>query len=234
MNRTSVIARFALCGTLALCALSSAAHAADRESPYEKIKDAVIRKAHPIAGQSVLTVNAGFGFGQEYTRDLQFSLSYRYHFNEYLGAGLTAAFSLPFESGLVDEIRSVRPASLNNLQPEAMMLGVTADFHLVPIYGKFVLFGKHAVHYTISVTAGAGMVLAKRKELDGQTGLPAADMKLKAAPAVGASLRLLFSKNVGLSVEFKDYLWDEALATNPAKSGWSNHFSIFVGPAFQF
>lgn len=226
-----------LCGLGALfCAFawSPTADAADRESPYEKIKDAVIRKVHPIARKSVFTVNTGFGFGQEYTRDLQFSLSYRYHFNEFIGAGLTAVYSLPFESGLVGEIRNARPASLNNIQPEAMMLGVTADLHIVPIYGKFVVFGKHAVHYTISLTVGGGVVLAKRKDLDGQTGLPAADMNIKIAPAVGASLRMFFSKSVGLNLEFRDYIWSEALATDPTKSGWGNHYSFTVGPAFQF
>ncbi len=104
----------------------------------------------------------------------------------------------------------------------------------MPIYGKFVAFGKFAVHYVMALTVGAGGVLAKRKDLDGQTGLPAAETSFRFAPNVGVHVRLSFSENVGMFAEFRDYIWQEKIATSPAEKAWGNHFSVVLGPAFSF
>jgi hypothetical protein len=221
-----------------LVVLSAAplARAAERESSYARIKEAVVKQLHPVANRHALSIHVGVGFGQEFTRDLQFGLSYRYHWSDFFGAGLTVFGGLAFESGLVGDIRAARAASLDNIRPEAQLAAFTADFHLVPIYGKFVTFGKYAVHYTLTFSAGVGGVLATGKSLDGQSpSVAARSSAFKIAPFFGASLRLLFSRGVGLTFEFRDYIWSERLATSSTDAtGIGNHFSFSVGPVFLF
>ena len=212
----------------------ASAYAAERESPYEKAKDAVVRKLSPSKGSHVLTVGVGVSFAQEYTRDLLFGLSYRYHFTEYIGAGVSVLGGLPFESGLVGDVRTANPAALNQIRPEVGQLAFTADFHLVPIYGKFVLFGKYVAHYGVTFSVGVGGVLAQGKKLDGQT-VAERGSDFKVSPYWGVGLRILFSRSVGLAVDLRDYLWSERIATNPGdQSSWGNHFALTIGPAFRF
>src|SRR5262245_18199642 len=119
----------ALAAALAATALVgvSGAGAEERTSPYEKIKDAVIRKTHTVDHSHTFAINVGGGFGQEYTHDLQFGISYRYHPSNYVGVGFTFLGGLPFETGLVDEIRTARPAALNNVRPESMRAAGSVD-----------------------------------------------------------------------------------------------------------
>jgi outer membrane beta-barrel protein len=218
---------------LALTVLPAAAFAAEKTSPYEKIKDAVIRKIYSVESTSAFSIQVGAGFGQEYTRDLQFGLSYRYHPSHYIGVGATVLGGLSFESSLVGEIRNARPQSLNSVRPDVMPLAVMVDLHIVPIYGKFVAFGRYQVHYDLSLTVGAGVALVKRKALDGQTNVPEGGMRGSFSPSFGASLRMLFGKRVGLAAEFRDYVWSE---DNPItrERGFANHFSVTLGPVFVF
>jgi outer membrane beta-barrel protein len=209
------------------------AWAQERPSPFSKIKEAVVRKAFELDATSALSVSIGAAFGQEYTRDLQFGLSYRYFVNDYLGLGITLLGGLPFEGGMVDEIRSARPEALNNVRPEVMRLAGTVDLHLVPIYGKFVLFGRFSVHYDLSLCIGFGVALVEGKSLDGQTDVPALPRRGAFTPSFGAGFRLLFSQHVGMTFDFRDYLWDEQNPITRQKS-WSNHYSVTLGPSFRF
>jgi outer membrane beta-barrel protein len=213
---------------LGLLALSSSAAAEERTPPFERIKDAVIRKIYSVERTHAFAINVGGGWGQEYTHDVQFGISYRYHPSNYIGVGLNFLGGLAFETGIVDEIRAQRPASLNNIRPETMRAVGTVDFHLVPIYGKFVAFGKYMVHYDLSLTIGAGVALVKAKALDGQTGVPEGSMRGAFTPAAGASLRMLFGKSAGLAAEFRDYIWSETGV------GVAHHLSVTLGPVFVF
>jgi len=226
--------RLGAIAAILLSVLSAGATATPRESPYKKIKNAVTRQAFGVASTSVIQVAVGGGFGQEFTRDLQFGLSYRYHLSPFIGLGLTVLGGLSFESGLVGEIRGAgRPELLNNVRPETMRAVATVDFHLVPIYGKFVLFGRYAVHYDLTLTVGVGVAAIQRKMLDGQTGIPEGGTRGALSPTVGASLRLLFSRNIGLFGEFRDFIWSEENAITRQR-GISNHYSVTIGPAFVF
>jgi outer membrane beta-barrel protein len=220
-----LVAAFLLCPT--------GARAQERPSPFSKIKEAVARKAFTLESTSALSLSVGAAFGQEYTRDLQFGLSYRYFFNDYLGIGVTVLGGLPFEGGLTDEIRSARPEAINNVRPETMRLAGTVDLHLVPIYGKFVLFGRFSVHYDLSLCVGFGVALVQGKGLDGQINIPTLPQRGTFTPSFGAGFRLLFSQHVGMTVDFRDYLWDEQNPITRQKS-WSNHYSVTLGPTFRF
>lgn len=231
MSHKARVTWFALTLTLAVSAVASAA---EREPPYKKIKDAVVRKLLPVEGSHVLSVGLGVSFGQEYTRELLFGVSYRYHWSEYMGAGLSVLGGLPFESGLVGDIRGASPAQLNNIRPEASMVAFTADFHVVPIYGKFVVFGKSVFHYALTLSVGVGGVLAQGKKLDGQT-VDARGSEFKVSPFWGLGLRIQFTRRVGLALDLRDYIWSERIATSSTdKTGWGNHFALTIGPAFRF
>jgi outer membrane beta-barrel protein len=212
--------------------LPALATAEERPPPFRKIKDAVIRKAFPVEGTSALFLGIGGGFGQEYTRDLNFALSYRYHLKEYLGVGLTVVGGLTFGSALVEQVREA--GQINAVRPEAPLAQAAVELHFVPVYGKFVLFGRYGVHYDLTLSVGVGVAAVKRKEFDGQSALGGGGLHGAFSPAFGVGLRMLFSKGVGLAAEFRDFVWSEKNPLNNNESSIASHYSFTIGPLFAF
>lgn len=202
---------------------------------FDELKEVVKNKAYDPARTHCISGNIGFSMNGDYSRDLVLSLGYRYHFHSLAAVGVDVVGGFPFEAGIIDEIRKVNRDKLNGLQITTPRLLAHASFYFLPIYGKFMLFGRWVVHYDLYLKVGVGMAMLKGMVVDGQNkALVDTNAKFKFSPMWGVGFRLRLSKKVGIEIKIEDYIFSNVRATNKTESDIINNFIFSIGPTFIF
>jgi outer membrane beta-barrel protein len=205
--------------TLLLCASALLAVAPGPASASEA--DAFENKVKPVSGQ-VYTKAGKF----EITPEIQLSMNdaffskylagakLAYHLNEFFSVGLTGVYafanSATGSTSICQGNAGCSPASSSQLYqvPGYLTWVAGAEVAFSPIYGKLNTFAEKAVHFDLSILAGADLVdyrnvLNATAALGGAT--PADATSVGGHLGVGA--RLFLTRSMALSFEVKDLFY---------------------------
>lgn len=155
-----------------------------------------------------LSLGLGMTLNDSYTRNVLIRAGYQYHFLDWLGIGLEAAFgaqvktalSSAIESGVTNspEFRQEFPGKSATIPRNGLQALLVAKASVVPFSGKLVLFGKYLGYVDIQVTAGGGMALVK--------GIGGLSNRTTYAIAVGGGFRFYPTNYLSVNLEVLDYM----------------------------
>jgi outer membrane beta-barrel protein len=138
-----------------------------------------------------------------------------YHVSEVLGVELLGSFSPDF--GRADwRGRTRQLVDENRVQPDIsqVLYTGTADLQFAPIWGKFAI-GRRILDFDVFALAGMGVVqthddLAALQCEDDPACLATAS-QLHPTSDLGVGVRVIFSQQVALRVEYRSMLWIETI-----------------------
>ena len=184
-------------------------------------------------GRHQIAPMVGFSFGDVYVRNLSAGLNYRYYFTNWFGAGVDFyAHYLNLDTSLTGQITDELTQPGQSGAPSTSGLGImaTAAITLVPIYGKFMLFGKVPLAYDVHIIAGAGYATT--------SGTGRIESGGGFTPMFGFGARIFFSSWIALEVEVRDYMLNMQLVApssvvNPAET-FEHNWMVTTGVSFFF
>jgi len=154
---------------------------------------------YPVATQ----VNGGF------TEHLGTAISYTYHLNESFALQLLPQYNWhatdsSFSRELIDKVSQEPVAATSLLLHWAVQAGV----EVAPIYGKFAV-GDQLVHYSLILSAGAGVASTRHQLKPGNAGGPATfgDTGLRPLGSVGGGFRVQLGDRFAIRLELRDLIY---------------------------
>ncbi|MGM0578276.1 MAG: outer membrane beta-barrel domain-containing protein [Myxococcota bacterium] len=222
-TRPARLARAVLLG-VALLAFVPAARA---QSPIEGLP-AVRNKVLLHDGRHVLAPTFGFTVNDAYARNFLMGASWRYYIQNWLGFGVDVMGGFGADTGLADDIESElsTPDEPFTLSTTSLQLLANAAVEVVPLDGKFMLFGKYLTRMDLHLQAGFGMAMVSG---DGRI-----DDEVSLMPMFGLGTRLYPEPWIAVGVHVRDYIVNRALASRrdgsiPGRSfghNWMVGFSV--------
>ncbi len=216
-----VVLRAAL--AFAIAAASTSARA-DGGAPGPATQDNVLvhtveRKPYPTSGQHELALYPAVAqLNGAFTEHLGAAATYSYHLFETLSLQVTPIVNyVNRESSFNQEIIDKGHQQAQAATALLLQAGALAGLEVAPLYGKFALFDGLLAHFSVVLSAGAG-VGSTRVELRGtQTqgcdpaaGCAAAsfgDTGLKLLGSVGAGFRVALGGRAALRLEVRDLVY---------------------------
>lgn len=163
-----------------------------------------------------LSLGLGMTLNDAYTRNVLMRGGYEYHFLDWLGVGLEAAFgaqvktalSSAIESGVTNspEFRKEFPGKSATIPRSGLQALLLAKASVVPLGGKLVLLGRHLGYVDMQVTVGGGMALVK--------GFGGLSNRTTYAIAVGGGFRFYPTQYLSVNLEVVDYMVPQYLPEN--------------------
>ncbi|MBI3073937.1 MAG: outer membrane beta-barrel domain-containing protein [Deltaproteobacteria bacterium] len=165
-------------------------------------------------GRFAIAPMLGLSLNDPYIQHVFVGASATYHITELFAVGATADYALSATTKLTDallEKLNVRTA----LSPIDFM--AAANFEYTPIYGKFALVNRVAIHWDVGVSLGLGAI---RTTATGYHFMA----------QLGAALRFHLTRWLTLSFEVRDHLFSESLTVSgQAAGGFAQTFVFRTG-----
>ncbi len=215
-------------GTLALAGAALAASPAQAQEIQLRGPLAGARSVSRLVqyreGRFSITPTFSVSLQDEFSRDLFFGLRGDYHFTDWLGVGVSAAYAgVHVDTSLTDQVASNSPGNTANV-PRAtaypQQIGRRnwmADLHLtfVPLRGKFALFQSLVADVDFYLVAGAAFVgveeradtkLASTLDVNSATvrnSQTTRASRVAIAPTFGAGLNFYLNRFISLNFEYR-------------------------------
>jgi outer membrane beta-barrel protein len=215
----------ALACALAVALAPRAARASAADAFEHKVKP-VSGQLYTKAGKLELTLPAGgLSLNDAFFSKYVLGAKLGYHFNEYFSLGFAGALasSSPTGSTAVCPVnQGCRPASTAQLNqvPGELKWFAGAELGFSPIYGKLNVFAEKAIHFDLSLLAGAdlvsyrdviGAVAANAGQTPGTASSPGGHL--------GLAARVFFARFMALRIEVRDIFYSvPALSTGNLQS----------------
>jgi outer membrane beta-barrel protein len=233
---TTRAARIGLSCAVALACFAPAAARASAADAFENKVKPVSGQLYTKAGKLELTLPSGQislmdAFYSKYMGGAKLS----YHFNEYLSVGVTGAYGTtdPTGSTSVCQLNAgCRQANAGQLYqvPGLIRWMAGAEVGFSPIYGKLNIFAEKAVHFDLSVMAGADLI-SYRDVIDA-TQASAGVVPGYATTGgghVGLGTRIFLSRFMALRLELRDVIYS---VSNLPSGKLQNQLFAEVGLSF--
>ncbi len=143
----------------------------------------------------------------KFTQHFGSALSYIYHLHENFGLQLMGQYNWysresGFNQELIDKVREEAQAATSLLLVWALQAGL----EVTPIYGKFAFLDGSLAHFSLVISAGAGLGSTRHQLRPENPAGPATfgDTGLKFVGSVGAGFRVQFGARFALRVEVRD------------------------------
>ncbi len=163
-----------------------------------------------------MSLGLGMTLNDAYTRNVLIRGAYQYHFLDWFGVGLEAAFGAQFktalssaiESGVTNspEFRQEFPGKAAEIPRNGLQTLLIAKVSVVPLGGKLVVLGRYLGYVDMQVTVGGGMALVK--------GFEGLKDRTTYAIAVGGGLRLYPTEYLSVNLEVLDYMVPQYVPEN--------------------
>jgi outer membrane beta-barrel protein len=208
---TSRAAAALLCVLVALAPRAARASAADA---FEHKVKPVSGQLYSKAGKLELTLPAaGLSLNDAFFSKYVAGAKVGYHLNEYFSIGLTGALATTSPTGSTavcpvnQGCRAASTAQLNQV-PGQMKWIAGAEIAFSPVYGKLNVFAEKAVHFDLSLLAGADLV-AYRDVLGVVDANAGATPGTASSPGghVGLGARVFFARILALRLEVRDIFY---------------------------
>ncbi len=198
MKRLSVIVALVILGTM------------DARARIGGVSDApaVRHRLELRQSRHELSFGLGMTLNDAYTRNVLIRGGYQYHFLDWVGVGLEAAFgaqvktalSSAIESSVTNspEFRQEFPGKSATIPRNGLQALLVAKASVVPFSGKLVLFGNYLGYVDMQVTAGGGMALIK--------GIGGLSNRTTYAIAIGGGFRFYPTNYLSVNLEVLDYM----------------------------
>jgi outer membrane beta-barrel protein len=211
---TTRAARFGLSCAVALACFAPAAARASAADAFENKIKPISGQAHTKAGKLELTLPTG----QVSLMDAFFS---KYMVGAKLGYHFSEAFSLSVAGsyGTTDPTGSTsvcplnagcQPASAAQLYqvPGLIRWTAAAEVGFSPVYGKLNVFGEKAVHFDLSIMAGADLI-SYRDVIGADQASAGVVPGYKVTPGghIGLGTRIFLSRLIALRLELRDVVY---------------------------
>lgn len=162
--------------------------------------------------------------------------TYGYNFSDLLGLEIDAGFFNGAETNILAQIRLLTQGSgelqLSDLY-QTTWFG-TANFVLVPFYGKMSFAAEFDPSYDLFIIAGAGATGLRRVKNSDATGAPTGyDTSVGAIFNVGIGFRFYITKLIALRLELRDYFFPDAGECTEC-TGITNNLHFQGGVQFAF
>ncbi len=143
----------------------------------------------------------------KFTQHFGSALSYVYHLHENFGLQLIGQYNWysresGFNQELIDKVREEAQAATSLLLVWALQAGL----EVTPIYGKFAFLDGSLAHFSLVISAGAGLGSTRHQLHHEDASGPATfgDTGLKFVGSVGAGFRVQFGSRFALRLEVRD------------------------------
>jgi outer membrane beta-barrel protein len=210
---TSRVATVLVCAALALAA-PRVARASAADAFENKVKP-VSGQLYTKAGKLELTIPAGtLSLNDPFFSKIAAGAKLGYHFNEYFSLALTGAYmarTSPTGSTSVCPAgrgcETASQAQLNQVPGEIKWIA-GAEIGFSPIYGKLNIFAEKAIHFDLSLLAGADLV-SYRDVLGAVEANAGATPGTASSPGghVGLGARIFLARFLALRLEVRDVIY---------------------------
>jgi outer membrane beta-barrel protein len=211
---TTRAARIGLCCAVALASFAPAAARASAADAFENKIKPISGRLYAKSGKLELTLPTGQislmdAFYSKYMGGAKLS----YHFNEYLSLGLTGAYGTTDTTGSTSVCRgnegcqAATPAQLYQV-PGLIRWMAAAEVGFSPIYGKLNVFAEKAVHFDLSIMAGADLI-SYRDVIDANQASAGVVPGYVTTPGghIGLGTRIFLSRLIALRLELRDVIY---------------------------
>ncbi len=208
MTPRNLVATLSLAALIALGPRSVRASEADA---FENKVKPVSGQLYTKAGKLELTPTAELSLNDPFFSKYMGGLKLGYHFNEYFYAGITATGGFTSTTGSTNVCPTSQPCraatstELNRLPGLIHWIG-GAELAFSPVYGKLNLFAEKALHFDLSVLAGADIVSYRDVLKENDTRVTPGDAT-SIGGHVGVGARIFFARFMALRLELKDVLY---------------------------
>jgi outer membrane beta-barrel protein len=207
---TTRTASIFLCAA-ALVALAPRAARGSAADAFENKVKPVSGQLYTKAGKLELTPNGALSLNDAFFAKYMGGLKLGYHVTEHFSLGVTGLFGTTSTTGsttVCPTNQPCHPASQDQLNqvPGQIRWIAGAEVAWAPIYGKLNLFAEKAVHFDLSLLAGADLVTYR----DVLSGAPAGTAPGDARAVgghVGIGARLFLARFMALRLEVKDLIY---------------------------
>ncbi len=201
------------CALAALLALTPRlVHASEADVFENKVKP-VSGQLYTKAGKIELTPTLQLSLNDAFFSKYMGGLKLGYHFNEYFYAGVTATGT--FATSATGST-SVCPAGAGCRSAYAWELYKVpghidwiagAELAFSPVYGKLNVFAEKALHFDLSVLAGADLVSFRDVDASATSASAAPGSATSIGGHVGVGARVFFARFMAVRLELKDVLY---------------------------
>lgn len=146
-------------------------------------------------------------FNGKFTQHFGSALSYVYHLHENFGLQLLGQYNWysresGFNQELIDKVREEAQAATSLL----LVWAVQGGLEVTPIYGKFAFLDGSLAHFSLVISAGAGLGSTRHQLRPENAAGPATfgDTGLKFVGSIGAGFRVQFGSRFALRLEVRD------------------------------
>lgn len=202
----------ALACAAALAALAPRAARASAADAFENKVKPVSGQAYTKAGKLELTVPVGaLSLDDAFFSKYMAGAKLTYHLSEYFAVGVTGTMGGSSTTGstTVCDASGCRPAAGYQLYrvPGDLKWIAGAEVEFSPIYGKLNVFAEKAVHFDLSIVAGADLVSYRDVVVNADQTTPAPGNATSPGGHVGLGARLFFARFMALRLQLKDVIY---------------------------
>jgi outer membrane beta-barrel protein len=203
-------ARFSLCAA-ALVALAPRAARGSAADAFEHKVKPVSGQLYTKAGKLELTPNGALSLNDAFFTKYMGGLKLGYHVTEYFSLGVTGLFGTTGTTGSTTVCPTNQPChpatgdQLNQVPGEIKWIG-GAEIAWAPIYGKLNLFAEKALHFDLSLLAGADLVTYRDVLRGAAAGTVPGDARAVGGH-VGLGARIFLARFMALRLEVKDLIY---------------------------
>ncbi len=179
-----------------------------------------------LDGRHMVAPTFSFSMGDEYSTSLLGGVSWRYFLAGWIGLGLDLSGGTGISTDMADKIRTEltyagQPFELSTTQ---LRMLANASVELVPLSGKFMLFGAAQARIDVHIDLGFGVAMV--------SGSGRIADSTSIMPIVGAGVRLFPTDWISVGVDFRDHLVNRVLASRrdgslPGKTFGNNWLTTF-------
>ncbi len=234
---TRAIWRALPCAAALACLVPAAARGSAADAFENKVKP-VSGQLYTKAGKLELTLPTGqLSLMDAFFSKYMVGAKLGYHFNEYLSLGVTGVYGTTNPTGSTSVCRgnegcqAASAAQLYQVPGLIKWIG-GAEVAFSPVYGKLNVFAEKAVHFDLSILAGADVVSYRDVLSANQASAGTVPGDVKALGGhVGLGTRVFLSRLLALRIELRDVIYSvSSLPTGKLQ----NQLFAEVGLSFLF
>lgn len=198
--------------------------------------DAVRNRVLLREGRYSVAPSMGFTLNDAFRRNVLLGLQGDYHLSGKLALGLSAFYSVPYDSALTERISIQRAdASAQGTFTDLNLL-LSADMVYTPVFGKAAIFGRAVCNYDLHVLVGLGVAgSAGSTEVEGVSPMG----------VLGVGMRFFIMEKMALIFQIRDHIFSSTLnavvnaqlddeSKPTTDSRLQNRFALMISYGFFF